>query len=154
VEIAPRKPAEQQEGEESSRAAPTSPTTPTAPTPPQDGAGTDLSPQQIFGLPPEDTAPTTAPSLGAPLEETPDSAPLTPPAGGEMPPTTEPLDDPMGDQDLPPALPFAAPKFSNQPLELSNGNRPAAPSSKGDVRMAPQEDPPPSLPAALASVSS
>jgi hypothetical protein len=58
----------------------------------------------------------------------------------------------MGDQDPPPAVPFATPKSIKQPVDRSTSNQPATEAPKRDARTAPQDDPPPALPAALAGV--
>jgi hypothetical protein len=159
VQTAPRE-AAPREGAEETR--PTPRTTPTSPTPPQTTPDTDLSPEAIFGEPPAETPPAGvpmpgapmpgAPSPGAPIEETPDTMPLAPPAGGETSPTPELPGVPMGDEDLPPSFPFATPKLSKQTSGPST-SRPAAAAPKSDDHTRPQDDPPPQLPSGLASLS-
>jgi hypothetical protein len=136
VEVAPREAPPQEDNEK----APA-----TGPTAPQNGTGTDLSPESIFGLPPESTP------AGAPIEDTPGTTPLGPLPGGDSSPATTPPSEPTGELDLPPALPFASPKLSSQPAVRSSG-RPTTPAPRNRVRTVPQDDPPPALPTALASV--
>jgi hypothetical protein len=57
----------------------------------------------------------------------------------------------MGDMDPPPELPLAAPKVSKQPAVRSAAPRATTPPRR-DVRTPQQDDPPPALPTALASV--
>ena len=125
---------------------------PAGPAAPQDDEETELSPESIFGLPAVETSPSTGLPLGAPADEAPGTMPLAPPSGGESSPTTVPLGEPMGDQDLPPAPPFASPILNKQPAGRS-ASQPARPAPKNDVRTVPEEDPPPALPIALASMS-
>jgi hypothetical protein len=154
VEIGPRATPPQEGAKETPPGTPPASSTPTSPTTPEEEGGTDLSPQDIFGLPPENTPRSTAP-FGTPPEEAPGASPLTPPPAGETPPATPPaaapLDAPMGDLDPPPALPLAAPKLSEQP-KIRVAEPPATSSPKRDVRRGPQDDPPPAPPTAVASV--
>jgi hypothetical protein len=140
VQTAPRPTPSQEDTEEA------------PPTPPQRGEESALSPESIFGVPSEDTPPSTGLPLNAPAEEVPVTAPLVPPSGGEAAPTTTPLSEPMGDQDLPPAPPFASPALNKQPA-VRSASQPAMPAPKNNVPTAPEDDPPPALPIALASLS-
>jgi len=153
VELAPQKEAAPERTRE------TAPTTssPAAPIPPQDGPGTELTPESILGLPPEEigpggTSPPATPSPGAPFDESPGTTPLVPPAGGASSPATAPLGRPMGDDDLPPSPPFAAPKLSAEPAGRPLA-QPPQPVPKNKASFTPQDDPPPALPGAMASVS-
>ncbi len=93
------------------------------------------SPQELFG----------------PEEESPGVSPLVPsPREGESPPVTTPDDEPMGELDAPPAPPFKVPALDNRPT-VRSAERPATPAPKNINRPAPQDDPPPAMPIALAS---
>jgi hypothetical protein len=114
------------------------------------------SPESIFGIPgTEETPPAGAP-LGEPADETPMTTPLTPPPGAESTPNSLPLPmgEPTGDRDLPPAPPFAMPALRQPAVRtaVQPGQR-TQPAPKRVEDAAPQEDPPPALPNALASLA-
>jgi hypothetical protein len=159
VEIGRTRPESEQNTDEQQPAREGEPSTERETAPPTarpTGPATNLTPESIFGLPPENVPPTTtpsppatAPSLGIPGGETPSTAPLSPPADDGLPP----LGEPMGDEDLPPALPFASAKL-NQQSTVEATIKPAKPAPKVEVPADHQDDPPPALPTALASTSS
>jgi hypothetical protein len=115
------------------------------------GAGIDTapSPESIFGAPPSEMSL----PLDEPAEETPTTTPLTPPPGTESTPNTLPLPmgEPTGDIDAAPAPPFAVPTLK---APVRTAVQPAAPVvPKQSAPKVPQEDPPPALPPALASLA-